>query len=213
MTPIIVLDIKIYGWLIKGKRFLSRVANPKHQLSGIANLVGAKAAVYMGWMEVGVCFFSLGMVHYLVLFVTLYQRLPGTDGVPRNLRPVFFSFIATPSMASLAWSSIRGNFDVASKMLFFLSLFLFISLVCRPKIFKRSMRRFNIAWWAYSFHLTLLALASMKYAQQIKDSAAQTLALALSVVALLVSFALIVLTTIKFNKLFFATHELNPSLS
>jgi hypothetical protein len=32
-------------------------------------------------------------------------------------------------MASLAWKSISGSFLVSSKMLFFLSLFLFISQV------------------------------------------------------------------------------------
>lgn len=95
----------------------------------IGNLVGAQGAANMGWNERAVCLFSLGMVHYLVLFVTLYQRLSGGDRLPVLLRPVFFLFFAAPSVASLAWESIVGTFDTASKMLFFLSLFLFTSLV------------------------------------------------------------------------------------
>ncbi|KAJ8427194.1 hypothetical protein Cgig2_029924 [Carnegiea gigantea] len=205
VVPIIMLDIKIYGqWFTKGKRFLSRVANPTNQLSVIANLVGAKAAIYMGCVQIAVCLFSLGMVHYLVLFVTLYQRLPMSNGVSTMLRPVFFLFTATPSMASLAWSSITGSFGNASKMLFFLSLFLFMSLICRPSLFKKSMKKFRIAWWAYSFPLTLLALTSMEYAQAVKEEFAQTLAVLLSVVSILVSFVLLILTTVKFNKLFLA---------
>lgn len=94
----------------------------------IGNLVGAQGAANMGWNERAVCLFSLGMVHYLVLFVTLYQR-SGGDRLPVLLRPVFFLFFAAPSVASLAWESIVGTFDTASKMLFFLSLFLFTSLV------------------------------------------------------------------------------------
>lgn len=130
VVPIIMLDIKLYGqWFIKGKRVLTKVANPACQLSVIANLVAAKAAIFMGWSEIAICFFALGVAHYLVLFVTLYQRHPGSNGVIPKLRPVFFLFIATPSMASLAWSSITGTFDVTSKMLFFLSIFLFMSLV------------------------------------------------------------------------------------
>lgn len=128
--PVVLLDVKIYGqWFTKGKRFLSTVANPTSQLSVIGNLVGAQAAAHMGCKESAVCLFSLGMVHYLVLFVTLYQRLSGGDRLPVLLRPVFFLFFAAPSVASLAWESIVGNFDTASKMLFFLSLFLFMSLV------------------------------------------------------------------------------------
>lgn len=129
-VPMVLLDLKIYGqWFTKGKKFLSGVANPTSQLSVIGNLVSAQAAATMGWRETAVCLFSLGMVHYLVLFVTLYQRLSGGDRLPAILRPVFFLFIAAPSAASLAWESITGAFDMGSKMMFFLSLFLFTSLV------------------------------------------------------------------------------------
>lgn len=129
-VPILVLDVKIYGqWFTKGKRFVSVVANPTSQISVIGNLVAARAASQMGWREFAIGMFSLAMAHYLVLFVTLYQRLSGSTSLPAMLRPVFFLFIAAPSMASLAWVAISGTFDNAAKMLFFLSLFLFLSLV------------------------------------------------------------------------------------
>lgn len=113
----------------KKKRLLSTAANPTSLLSVIANLVAAKAAAQLAWKESAVCLFSLGMVHYTVLFVTLRQRLSGDDSIPPMLRPTFFLFFAAPGAASLAWESIAGGFDMASKMLFFLSLFLFTSLV------------------------------------------------------------------------------------
>ncbi|XP_031269066.1 S-type anion channel SLAH1-like [Pistacia vera] len=197
-VPVVALDVKIYGqWFTRGKKFLSTVANPTSQLSVIGNLVGAQAAAIMGWKESAVCLFSLGMVHYLVLFVTLYQRFSGSNRLPAMLRPVFFLFFAAPSVASLAWESIAGSFDTASKMLFFLSLFLFTSLVFRPALFKRSMRRFNVAWWAYSFPLTVLALASTEYAQEVKGGIADVLMLLLSVISVLVSFCLIVFTLLN----------------
>ncbi|CAN1161256.1 S-type anion channel SLAH1 [Linum perenne] len=203
-APIVVLDVKIYGqWFTKGKRFLSDVANPTSLLSVIGNLVGARAAAEMGWKEVAVCMFSLGMSHYLVLFVTLYQRLSGGNCLPAMLRPVFFLFFAAPSMASLAWCGISGKFDTSAKMLFFLSLFLFMSLVSRPTLFRKSMRKFNIAWWAYCFPLTVLALASVDYAQEVKHSeVAHGLMLLLSTSSILVSFALMVLTALNTSTLF-----------
>lgn len=132
--PIMALDVKIYGqWFTAEKRFLSMLANPTSQISVIGNLVGARGAAQMGWKECALCLFSLGMVHYLVLFITLYQRLSGSNRIPARLRPVFFLFVAAPSMASLAWTSICGSFDILSKILFFLALFLFMSLVsCKP---------------------------------------------------------------------------------
>ncbi|KAK4276536.1 hypothetical protein QN277_014673 [Acacia crassicarpa] len=197
-VPVVLLDVKIYGqWFTKGKRFLSTVANPTSQLSVIGNLVGARAAAHMGWRESAVCLFSLGMVHYLVLFVTLYQRLSGGDRLPVGLRPVFFLFFAAPGVASLAWESIVGDFDTASKMLFFLSLFLFTSLMCRPMLFRRSMRRFNVAWWAYSFPMTVLAIAATEYAYRVKGVIADSLTLILSALSVLVSLALTLFTLLN----------------
>ncbi|XP_057455858.1 S-type anion channel SLAH4-like, partial [Lotus japonicus] len=144
--------------------------------------------------------------HYLVLFVTLYQRLPGYDNsLPPLLRPVFFLFFAGPSVASLAWRSICGEFDTASKMLFFFlfpSSFLFMPLVSRPLLFKKSMKKFNVAWWAYSFPLTALALASAEYAHQVKGmitahAVMLVLSLVLSLISVVVSVVLMIVTALN----------------
>ncbi|XP_010059587.2 S-type anion channel SLAH1 [Eucalyptus grandis] len=202
-VPVILLDIKLFGqWFTTERRFLSMVANPTSQLSVVGNLVGARAAAEMGWPETAVCMFSLGMAHYLVLFVTLYQRLSGGDKLPAMLRPVFFLFFAAPSKASVTWKSIAGEFDIGSKMLFFLSLFLFTSLACRPALFKKSMRKFNVAWWAYSFPLTFLALASSEYAQEVKGPIASGLMIVLSALSFLVLLGLILLTMLNTERLF-----------
>lgn len=201
VVPVVMLDVKIYGqWFTQGKRFLSIVANPTSQLSVIGNLVGAQAAAQMGWKESALCMFSLGIAHYLVLFVTLYQRLGGNNSLPSMLRPVFFLFFAAPSMASLAWNNICGKFDTICKMLFFLSLFLFMSLVSRPLLFKKSMKKFNVAWWAYSFPLTALALASTEYAHTVKGVVAHAIMFVLSLVSLLVSLILMVITVLNISR-------------
>ncbi|KAI3815083.1 hypothetical protein L1987_14737 [Smallanthus sonchifolius] len=201
VVPIFILDVKIYGqWFTKGKkRFLSTAANPASQLSVIGNFVGARAAAQMGSKEGAMVMFSLGMVHYLVLFVTLYQRLSGNSCMPAMLRPVMFLFFAAPSMASLAWDSISGTFDCSSKMLFYLSIFLFLSLVLRPNLFKKSMEKFNVVWWAYSYPLTVLALASTEYAQEMKTGVAHLLMIILSGLSVLVSFILMVYTALNTN--------------
>ncbi|XP_042410761.1 S-type anion channel SLAH1-like [Zingiber officinale] len=203
VAPILMLDVKIYGqWFTDGKRFLSLAANPTSQMTVVGNLVGAQAAARMGWPEAATCMFSLGMVHYLVLFVTLYQRFVGSTSLPAILRPAFFLFIAASSMASLAWDSIAGKFDLGSRMLFYLSLFLLASLVSRPALFRRAMRRFNLAWWAYSFPLTMLALAATEYEQEVKGGVADALMLFLSALSVLVITVLVVFTVLKAGDLF-----------
>ncbi|KAF8048265.1 hypothetical protein N665_2584s0001 [Sinapis alba] len=200
--PVLTLDTKLYGqWFTTEKKFLSMMANPASQVSVIANLVAAKGAAEMGWRECALCLFSLGMVHYVVIFVTLYQRLPGGNNFPTKLRPVFFLFFAAPAMGSLAWNSICGTFDPLAKMLFFLSLFIFMSLVCRPNLFKKSMKRFNVAWWAYSFPITFLALNSVQYAQEVKEQVAAGLMLIFSSISVLILLGLMILTAANSNRL------------
>ena len=130
MTPFLCLELKIYGqWMSGGQRRLSKVANPTNHLSIVGNFVGALWGASMGLKEGPIFFFAIGMAHYLVLFVTLYQRLPTNATLPKELHPVFFLFIAAPSVASMALANIQGSFDNASRMIYFIAMFLYFSLV------------------------------------------------------------------------------------
>ncbi|CAF2040088.1 unnamed protein product [Brassica napus] len=201
-APILTLDTKLYGqWFTTEKRFLSIMANPASQVSVIANLVAARGAAEMGWRECALCLFSLGMVHYLVIFVTLYQRLPGGNNFPTTLRPVFFLFFAAPATGSLAWNHISGTFDTVAKMLFFLSLFIFVSLVCRPTLLKKSIKRFNVAWWAYSFPITFLALDSVQYAEEVKHHVASALMFIFCSISVLIFLGVMLLTAANSKRL------------
>ncbi|CAJ2649085.1 unnamed protein product [Trifolium pratense] len=165
------------------------------------NLVAAQIATEIGWNEFAISMFSLGMVHYLILFVTLYQRLTSSNQFPIVLRPAYFLYFAVPSMASLAWKSISGAFLVSSKMLFFLSLFLFISQACRPAMFKKTMKRLNVTWWIYSFPSTFLGLACAEYAHEVKSLMASGLMLLICIVSVLVFVFLMLTTVLKIESL------------
>ncbi|RWW33784.1 hypothetical protein GW17_00001475 [Ensete ventricosum] len=130
MAPIFCLELKIYGqWMSGGQRRLSRVANPSNHLSIVGNFVGALLGASMGLKEGPIFFFAVGLAHYTVLFVTLYQRLPTNKTLPKELHPVFFLFVAAPSVACMAWAKITGNFGYCSKIAYFTALFLYASLV------------------------------------------------------------------------------------
>jgi tellurite resistance protein TehA-like permease len=132
MAPIFCLDLKIYGqWMSGGERRLSKVANPSNHLAVVGNFVGALLGARMGLHEAPLFFFAVGLVHYLVLFVTLYQRLPTNVQLPKELHPVFFLFVAAPSVASMAWARLCGEFNTGARVAYFISLFLYMSLVRR----------------------------------------------------------------------------------
>ncbi|XP_062219905.1 S-type anion channel SLAH2-like isoform X2 [Phragmites australis] len=189
MAPIVCLELKIYGqWISGGQRRLSRVANPSNHLSIVGNFVGALLGGIMGLKEGPLFFFAVGLAHYIVLFVTLYQRLPTSETLPRDLHPVFFLFVATPSVACLAWARITGEFDYGSRIAYFIAMFLYASLTVRINLFRGF--RFSLAWWAYTFPMTSAAIASIRYSSEVKNAFTQSMCIGLSVAATLTVMAL-----------------------
>ncbi|XP_027337429.1 LOW QUALITY PROTEIN: guard cell S-type anion channel SLAC1 [Abrus precatorius] len=179
MAPYFLLELKIYGqWLSGGKRRLCKVANPSSHLSVSGNFVGAILASKVGWKEAAKFLWAVGFAHYLVVFVTLYQRLPTSQALPKELHPVYSMFIAAPSAASLAWENIYGDFDGLSRTCYFIALFLYLSLVVRINFFTGF--RFSVAWWSYTFPMTTVAVATIKYAEQVPSIISKGLALGLA---------------------------------
>ncbi|ESW24100.1 hypothetical protein PHAVU_004G102800 [Phaseolus vulgaris] len=193
MIPIFCLEIKIYGqWMSGGQRRLSKVANPSNHLSVVGNFVGALLGASMGLKEGPIFFFAIGLAHYIVLFVTLYQRLPTNETLPKELHPVFFLFVAAPSVASMAWANIQGSFDNASRIAYFIALFLYFSLAVRINFFRGFT--FSLAWWAYTFPMTGAAIATIRYSNQVTNGVTKTLCVILSIISTLIVVALLVST-------------------
>ncbi|XP_037472749.1 S-type anion channel SLAH2-like isoform X1 [Triticum dicoccoides] len=193
MLPILCLDLKIYGqWMSSGERRLSKVANPSNHLAVVGNFVGALLGARMGLRELPIFFFGVGLAHYAVLFVTLYQRLPTNVQLPKELHPVFFLFVAAPSVASMAWARISGEFNDGAKLLYFISLFLYVSLVVRVNLFRGF--RFSLAWWAYTFPMTSVALATVLYASEVDNVLTRSLVVVLSGIAVVTVTGVLVTT-------------------
>ncbi|KXG31513.1 S-type anion channel SLAH2 isoform X2 [Sorghum bicolor] len=193
MAPIVCLELKIYGqWISGGQRRLSRVANPSNHLSIVGNFVGALLGGIMGLKEGPMFFFSVGLAHYIVLFVTLYQRLPTSETLPRDLHPVFFLFVAAPSVACLAWARITGAFGYGSRVAYFIAMFLYASLAVRINLFRGFS--FSLAWWAYTFPMTSAAIASIRYSSEVKNAFTQCMCIGLSAAATLAVAALFLTT-------------------
>ena len=221
MTPIFILELKIYGqWMSGGQRRLSKVANPTNHLSVVGNFVGALLGASMGLKEGPIFFFAVGLAHYTVLFVTLYQRLPTNETLPKELHPVFFLFVAAPSVASMAWAKINGSFDYGSRVAYFIALFLYFSLVsstffnfriiCHLVDFDLNLVyylqairvnffrgfKFSLAWWAYTVPMTGAAIATIRYSSEVPNIVTKGLSLTLSSTATLTVTWLLITTII-----------------
>lgn len=195
MGPIFLLELKIYGqWMSGGRRRLSKVANPSNHLSIVGNFVGALLGASMGLKEGPIFFFAVGLAHYFVLFVTLYQRLPTNETLPKDLHPVFFLFVAAPSVASMAWAKITGEFGFGSRIAYFIALFLYASLAVRINFFRGF--RFSLAWWAYTFPMTGASIATIRYSVEVTNTFTLILSVALAAISILTAASLLTLTMV-----------------
>ncbi|KAL2550555.1 S-type anion channel SLAH3 [Forsythia ovata] len=195
MTPVFCLELKIYGqWMSGGHQRLSKVANPSNHLSIVGNFLGALLGASIGLKEGPIFFFAVGLAHYIVLFVTLYQRLPTTETLPKELHPVFFLFVAAPSVASMAWARIQGSFDYGARIAYFIALFLYFSLAVRVNFFRGF--RFSLAWWAYTFPMTGASIATIRFSIVVTNIVTKSLTVVLCAVATLTVASLLVTTII-----------------
>ncbi|URE16421.1 C4-dicarboxylate transporter malic acid transport protein [Musa troglodytarum] len=167
--------------------------------------IGALLGASMGLKEGPIFFFAVGLAHYTVLFVTLYQRLPTNETLPKELHPVFFLFVAAPSVACMAWAKITGNFGYCSKIAYFTALFLFVSLAVRINFFRGF--RFSLTWWAYTFPMTGASVATIRYSAEVSNTFTRTLSIALSAISTLTVAVMLVSTIIHA----FIPHDLFPN--
>ncbi|KAK8955440.1 S-type anion channel SLAH3 [Platanthera guangdongensis] len=195
MAPILCLELKIYGqWMSGGQRRLSKVANPSNHMSIVGNFVGALLGASLGIKEGPLFFFAVGLAHYVVLFVTLYQRLPTNETLPKESHPVFFLFIAVPSVACMSWAKITGTFDLGSRIAYFIAMFLYASLAVRINFFRGF--RFSLAWWAYTFPMTGAAIATIRYTAEVSNALTKILSIGLSTISTIAVSGLLISTVL-----------------
>ncbi|MQL83119.1 hypothetical protein Taro_015606 [Colocasia esculenta] len=196
MAPILGLGIKVYGqWMSRGRRRLSKLANPLNHLAIVGNFVGAMLGASMGLREGPIFFFAVGLAHYVVVFVTLYQRLETNEALPRELNPGFFLFLTPPSVASLAWEKIDGHFGYGSKIAFFVAAFLYVCLAVRINFFRGF--RFSLAWWSYTYPMTAAASASIRYSMAVTNPVTRALSVVACAISVTISALLLVNTAYK----------------
>lgn len=104
-------------------------------------------------------FFSIGIVYWIILYTIIQNRIIFHKVLPEKLRPTMFILIAPPAIGFIAYVRLTGTIDSFAKILYYFALFLFIKLIFQFRIFLNL--KFYLSWWAYSFPVAALGLASV----------------------------------------------------
>ena len=150
------------SWLHHDKFEIHHI-NPAWFIPAVGNVIVPLAGVPLGYPELSWFFFSIGMVFWLILMVIVFNRIIFHDPLPEKLLPTLFILIAPPAVGFMSYMKLTGSLDAFAQVLFNFALFLTILLVSQLPRFARLP--FFMSWWAYSFPLAAMSIASMVMGQ------------------------------------------------
>gem|GEM_PF-3239611 len=76
-----------------------------------------------------------------------------------KLRPTMFILIAPAAITNISYIKINGNLDNFSEIMYYFAFFMLILLISQYKVFIKT--RFYLSWWAYSFPISAIIIASI----------------------------------------------------
>ncbi|MBN1300057.1 MAG: SLAC1 anion channel family protein [Melioribacteraceae bacterium] len=147
----------ISAWTKKNS-FLREHLNPAWFIPIVGNILIPVAGTAHFHKDISWFFFSIGIIYWIILYTIIQNRIIFHKILPEKLRPTLFIFIAPPAIGFIAYVKLTGNVDSFARILYFFSLFLFIKLIFQLKLLLKL--KFYLSWWAFSFPLAALGLAS-----------------------------------------------------
>lgn len=137
--------------------------NPAWFIPVVGNILAPIAGVQHAGLEIGWFFFSIGLLFWLVLFTIIIYRMVFHHPLPDRLLPTLFILIAPPAAGFLAYLRLTESLDTFARVLYYGALFLTLWLVLQAPRFLRLP--FYLSWWAYSFPLAAMTVATLTMAQ------------------------------------------------
>lgn len=133
--------------------------NPAWFIPVVGNILVPVAGVQHAPTDISWFFFALGLFFWPILTAILFYRLIFHASLPERFMPTLFIFIAPPAVGFISWYNLVGEVDAFGRILYFVALFFTLLLLAQAGYFTRL--RFFLSWWAYSFPLAAVTLASL----------------------------------------------------
>ena len=180
------LALAVIGSWIGHRSFQQGQLTPAWFIPAVGNVIVPLAGARLGYSEISWLFFSGGLIFWLVLLTLVMNRLIFHDPLPGKMVPTLMILTAPPAVAFTAWLRLSG--EVGPFGHFLLSVAYVFALLVATQAAKFRTMPFALSWWALSFPIAALAIASFGYAETAGSAAhrfigAGLLALLLAVVA------------------------------
>jgi tellurite resistance protein len=104
-------------------------------------------------------YFSIGIFFWIIMLAIILNRIIFHHQFAQKFMPTLFILIAPPSIGLLSYFKLTQSLDMFANILFNLGLFFTLLLLFMYQSFLHI--KFFISWWAFTFPLATIALASM----------------------------------------------------
>jgi tellurite resistance protein len=185
-TVQLLFTLVILSAWIHHEKFQIQHSNPAWFIPIVGNILVPVAGVQLGFPEVSWFFFSIGLVFWIVLLTILMNRFFFHNPLPAKLLPTLFILIAPPAVGFISWIKLHhGVLDDAGRVLYYIALFTTLLLFFQFKQFAKV--KFAMPWWAYSFPMAAITIATMIMLEKIGGAFFASLApILLTLLALLI---------------------------
>jgi len=156
-----ILTIAVVSGWISHRSFEVGHLTPAWFIPAVGNVIVPVVGVRLGFPEISWLFFSGGIMFWIVLLTLVMNRLVFHDPIPARLFPTLVILIAPPAVAFVAYYQLVGTIDAFAHMLLNAAyVFALLVLVQVPKLLRLP---FALSWWALSFPMAALTIASFVY--------------------------------------------------
>ncbi len=181
-----VLALSVIASWIGHRPFKPGQLTPAWFIPAVGNVIVPIAGVHLGYTEISWLFYSAGLMFWIVLLTLVMNRLMFHDPLPGKMVPTLMILVAPPSVAFISWVQLTGEAGSFGHIL--LNLGYVFTLLVVTQIGKLVKLPFAMSWWALSFPIASLSIASFRYGNIAQSDAhlmigAGLLALLLAVVA------------------------------
>lgn len=189
----LIFTLVILSNWIHHERFQIQHSNPAWFIPIVGNILVPVTGTELGYIEVSWFFYSIGLLMWLPLLAVLLNRFFFHPMMPGKLLPTLFILIAPPAVGFISWLKLHhGVLDDTGRILYYFALFTTLLLASQYKFFIKIA--FALPWWAYSFPVAAISIASFMMNELIGGSFFNVLSLVLYVALVLLMLTLIVKT-------------------
>lgn len=152
----------LYNW-VHHDFFTPEHSNPAWFIPIVGNIIVPIAGVHHAPMELNWFFFSVGIIFWIIVKAILVNRIIFHAPMPEKLIPTLFIFIAPPAVGFIAYIALNQELNQFAMVLYYFGLAMtLLMIVSVHKFFKLN---FALSWWAFTFPVAAMIIASYLMAQ------------------------------------------------